>query len=444
MNLKQQVLKFIEKEDLFKPSDHLLLAVSGGLDSMAMLHLIQSMGYKIQVAHINYKLRGKESDLDEQIVEQFCESNAVKLHTYALNKEQIKNLKSGNLQEKARVIRYTFFEEICAKHDLDLICTAHHSDDKIETSLLNIIRGTGLNGITALKAKNGLKRRPLLNSSKAQIKNYVNNHIVPYRQDKSNLSNDYDRNFIRNEVISKIYKRLPRSQSGWKNTIHHLQDEANLLNNLIAQQKEKWISFTHDQLSMGPISKLKDFKGSQSLVFRWLSEYGYNHADVINILVNADNNGARFITKSHEGIIHLDHLLIRPHISKEENKSVEVHIGQNTLPYGTLSIKEVNKFEITSNPNIEYINGSNFTFPLMVRSWIKGDRYQPIGLDGKSKKISDLFTDLKFNKFDKQKTGLLTTHDKIIWIIGQRLDQRFKVTESSNKIYQLIYTPNTP
>ena len=207
MSLSKQVVKFIEKENLFTKTDHLLVAVSGGVDSMVLLHILHNQGYTISVAHVNYKLRDIDSDYDYELVRNYCSDHSISFHYYPLSTSEKLSLKRGNLQEKARRIRHLWFNTLLKDNDCRYLCTAHHCNDQIETFIFNSIRGSGLTGLTSMRAIKDDIRRPLFAQLKSKIIEYAWDNKVPFRQDQSNLESTYDRNFIRNEILEKINEK---------------------------------------------------------------------------------------------------------------------------------------------------------------------------------------------------------------------------------------------
>lgn len=439
MNLSQRVLKFIEKEDLFKPSDHLLLAVSGGKDSMALLFCLIELKYPVQVAHINYGLRGRESEKDQELVTNFCQEHDIPLYIYRLSQEEIDDLKKSNLQEKARNIRYDYMNQICKEQAINYICTAHHIDDKIETALINLTRGVGLNGLTSLRSKHLNIRRPLLGLSQREIINYVSYHAIPFRTDHSNLSNDYDRNFIRNEIIASINKRIARAPSGFTKSLNVLGDEAILLKGLINKEKSQWLSLENQLIRVGPLKRLKNIDGHTSLLFHLINAYGYNSSDVNDILKIEHQNGTIFKNDNYIGVIHDDYLLIKE--SEPSEYIYHISEGINLIRQTQFVVEQVMTYDIDHNDsNVEYIDGDNIKFPLILRSWKEGDRFAPLGMGGKTKKVSDYYTDLKLNYFQKHDELILECNNQIIWLVNRRLDERFKIKSSTQCVYRISYS----
>lgn len=441
MTLPQEVGKFIEKESLFTKKDHLLVAVSGGVDSMTLVQILHNQGYKIGIAHVNYKLRGKYSELDYQLVQQYCAENKLTFHHYCLTQEEKDNLKSGNLQEKARQLRYDWFKELAQKNQYDFICTAHHQSDHIETFLLNAIRGSGITGLTSMKSKNGLLRRPFLEIPHIRIQEYALQHGIPYRNDLTNFENDYDRNYLRNEILNKIENRLPKASTGLAKTMKILKNEVELFKTLLSKECDKWIDSTNQQTRIGPLSQLIKLDGHQSLLFHILSPYGYNASDLSDILRNIQLNGRQFINQHYSAEIRNDFLILHKNLFTKSIQIEILNIGDWQNGIGTLSIVNTDKMDMSENRNVEYIDSKKIKFPLYLKTANINDRFYPIGLNGKSKKLNDFLKDQKISNFQRKSVQVLSDKDHIIWVIGYRLDERFKITSHTQGFYKLEWIP---
>lgn len=439
MSLSEEVVKFIEKENLFGHSDHLLVAVSGGVDSMVLLQILHNQGFKVSVAHVNYKLRDIDSDRDYELVKAYCDNNKLTFHFYPLSDEEKHNLKRGNLQEKARKIRHQWFRTLMEQHSYQYLCTAHHKNDQIETFFLNSIRGSGLVGLTSMSAIKNEIRRPLLPWFKSQITTYAHDNKIHFRTDQTNLESTYDRNYLRNEILEKVYARFEKSKAGLAKTNEILNDEKLLLEYLVSKSQSKWVTVQDDIVKIGPITELRKVSGTRTLLFRYLTPYGYNVSTVDDILSSHEHNGALFLSDSHEAVVHDSFLFIR---SKEVQKITDQSIkGTGIWETEThmLNIRKVNHKEWSTEPNKELIDLDKVEFPLTLRSYQEGDRFYPIGMRGRSKLLSDYFVDKKLMTFDKEKVKLLCTKDQIIWVVGYRLDDRYKVTDNTTNIGEISW-----
>lgn len=442
MKLSQKIAKFIEKETLFQADDKLLVAVSGGIDSMVLLDILQKLNYKLGVAHVNFRLRGEDADQDEILVKNYSLSQGISYHSYVLSDEELDDLKKGNLQDEARKKRYKWFYDLLSEHQYQFICTAHHANDQAETFLFRSFRGSGLHGLTGIAAKNNQIRRPLLNTYKSDIVRYATENQINFRQDISNIASDYDRNYIRNHIIPDILRRFPNALHGMNHSLDLLKDQSALLDHLIAQEASKWRVETEFGIKLGPIDDLYSLPGHRSLLFKLIQPLGFNRSILNDMIQEAPRTGSVFYSPTHRAVINRDYI----DIAKLDNPdAVDINImdtGSYSLPQnGILKITRLDDCSLTHDSLTEYVDADKISFPLNVRTYRDGDRFYPLGMSGKSKKLSDYFADNKFGLFQKEKTLLLTTHDQIIWIIGMRLDERFKVGEKTRSYLQLRFIP---
>ena len=436
MPFSEKVLKFIEKENLFDNSDQLLVAVSGGIDSMALLYMLYRADYQVSVAHVNYKLRGKDSDKDQELVEAFCKSSNIDCHSYVINQKESTSLREGNLQEKARNIRYRFFNELKEQYHYPIICTAHHSDDRIETMLLNLTRGSSIKGLTALSATNGAIVRPFLSISRRDIEQYVLNEGIKYRKDQSNDSNKYERNFIRNEIITLIKERIPRSEIGFAKSARHLEEDVHLLNDYLNTLRQQWINEDEAIIKLGPLNSFKELNHAQVILYKLLEPYGFNRTQSDNLINSHTTEEVYVSSGSHEAIIKNNELIIRVAHHLEINDVVIVAEGHYDYDQGSITIVSATKPDYNNNDKEEYVQIDFSKGPLIIRPYIVGDSFQPFGLTGRTKKLSDYFGDLGLNRFEKEHIRLLTQNNQIIWVIGRRIDHRYSIRGTEN-IYKL-------
>ena len=429
MPLADKVHKFIEKESLFNKSSQLLIGVSGGVDSMSLLHYLYTSGYKVSVAHINYHLRGDESSQDQRLVESYCEAKDIACYIYELSQDQVSSLQSGNLQEKARDIRFDFFNAVMLEQQLDYLCTAHHADDQVETMLINMTRGANLTGLTSMRAQVGQIRRPFLSLDKSEIVAYTNQHDIPYRLDQSNLKSDYDRNFIRNEVLKAMYNKILRSQKGIRGTHRYLEEERRLRDYYITKERAHHLEQKGELTIVNSLSSIAEHGTPGLLLYYLIKDFGFNKTQADLILQRHGSEERYFSSATHEAVVKKEQLLIR---LISEKTAVDVSIsgpGSYDIGSGTLSLSPTDTTPFTSDPNVELSNIDFAQGPLTVRSWSIGDRFAPYGMNGQTKKLSDFFGELKLNKFEKEQVKLLVQGDQIIWVIGHRLSHYFRVTD---------------
>lgn len=438
MSINEYIDKFIQNHWLNTSKVKILLAVSGGLDSMVLLHVLSQSEVNFGVATINYKLREK-ANVETQLVIDFCKKQEIDHHLHICSPEEQKVMKLSNLQEKARKIRYNFFESLIINKGYTHLMTAHHSDDILEGLFLSLNRGSGLRGMSPMQEVSNNLLRPLLRFSKEQLENYSFSHSVPFEEDESNKTNDYDRNYIRNEIIPRLEKRLPSFKKSASQSLEHLSNANQLLQHFIKNAKNELVSMTNDEVVIKDISKIKNTPGSKTLLYSLISPYGFNSNHCQEIL-ESQSTGALWNTQEYRAIIQSNDLIIN---KVDENSNPFQLIegeGKHELARGThLEIKRVKKVLFEKSKNIEYIDGQLIKFPLTLRSWRPGDRMYPYGMNGQSKKIKDILTGAKINRLDKEKCMVLCSDDKIVWLVNIRLDDRFKVSKHSKSFLKLHY-----
>ena len=429
MPLADKVYKFIEKESLFDQSSKLLVAVSGGIDSMCLLQFLYANNYEVSVAHINYRLRDGESEQDQQLVESYCQSKGISCYVYELTSAQIGSLKSGNLQEKARDIRYDFFNKVIREQQLDHLCVAHHADDQIETMLINMTRGANLTGLTAMHAQIDHVRRPFLCITKGDIVEYAKQNQVPYRLDQSNLRSDYDRNFIRNEMLDPLYSEIPRSKNGLRTTLSFLEEDKRFRDYYLAQERSNYVTQTGEFTAVNSLNILSEHATPGLLLFYLIKDFGFNKSQAELILKRQGEEERYFNSATHEAVVKKDQLLIRAISTVDSVELLIKDMGSYDLGSGVLTLSYADNIQYSSDRNIEIASIDFSNGPLVARNWSTGDRFSPFGMKGQTKKLSDFFGDLKLNRFEKENVKVLTQRDQIIWVIDYRLSHDFRVVD---------------
>ncbi len=433
--------KFIEKEQLFTKGHHLLAAVSGGVDSMVMLDVLCTLGYSVGVCHLNYRLRGVDSDEDCSLVKSYCSKKNIDFHMFKASEEDIREMKKGNLQEKARTMRYHFFEDVMERFNYDFTCLAHHSDDVAETFLINALRGSGSKGLAAIAPIRDKYRRPLLPLSKEEILRYAYKNTVPFRQDSTNLETRYNRNFLRNDVLPLLTKRFPAATRSLAESSFLLQNEFRLLEYLATLESEKWMEENPEGLAIRQISEIRQIPGAVSLLHHWLQLYGFSK-DQVKKMLDTHESGAQFASSTHTAYFDRDHLYIR----NGEKMDLEfLHIPgpgiYRTSAGNTLIIKKIHDFSFSKDPYIEIVDGASIRFPLTLRTWRKGDRICPLGMDGRHKMMSDWFIEKKIPVFKKKLVPLLCKGQDVFWIIGYRLSEKLRLTASTRDVFLVQWVP---
>jgi len=418
----------------------ILLAVSGGADSVAMLNLFANSKYKCAVAHCNFHLRDKESNLDEKYVEQLTEKHNFKYFKIDFDTKKYSKENGISIEMAARELRYKWFEKIREENSYNYIATAHHKDDIIETFFINLARGTGIRGLTGIKAVKDKILRPLLFADKREIIEYLNTENIKYRTDSSNSDVKIIRNKLRHEIIPAFQEINNSFNKKILETINYLKQTEQVFDNEADVVKSEIVK-TVDKLIYINIKKLLEHKPTKLFLFEILKEYDFNNKQVDDIYqVISKESGKQFFSKTHKLIKDRNQLIIEKNI---ENKNIEILIYKNDINIQLFDNKNVSvdvvtkikDYKIKKSKNIAAFDFDKLEFPLTIRNWKKGDYFYPFGMKQK-KKLSDFFIDQKISILKKEKIKILTSANKIIWIIGYRTDNRFRITDNTKKIVE--------
>ena len=418
----------------------ILIAVSGGVDSMVLFDLMEKSKYLYGVAHVNFSLRGEESDADEALVKRIAEERKVDFYSKSVDTSGFAKKNGVSIQMAARSLRYNYFKDITEKFQYDTVTTAHHLEDDFETFLLNVNRGTGVKGLAGIRSTTE-KFRPLLSFTKTEIREYAAENSVEFREDKSNKSTKYDRNWFRHEIIEPWRKRNPSLLKTMRQNLHHLKETFDILDEFIIQQSKGLT----EELKGGfiKLTTIENLDRKQFYLYHVLAPLGFNAVQVSNLLLCIKKNqvGKVFFGNDCSILVDRERLDIIQGRKAEQEDVVYLVENNTTLITDPIRIelqrllKEEFKPGMTSK-NEEIIDRGKLVYPLRIRKWQAGDKMQPLGMVGK-KKISDMLVDLKISRAQKDETYVLLSDDKIVWLIGHRLDERFKVTDVSNKLLQL-------
>lgn len=416
-----------------KPADPILVAVSGGMDSMFLVGLAVQAKLNIQVAHVNYGLRDEDSDLDQKLVADFCKSHDLALH---VSRWSPQDSETGSIQMQCRDHRYQFFEQVMEKNGLVATLLAHHSDDQVETILLNLIKGTGIIGLVGMPEKRGRFLRPLLHLSREEIASYVEANGIAYREDVSNSADKYERNFIRNQVLPTIKNRFAEAPQAILKTAINLSSAKDLLNDVSDKLKNEFLAPTHNGIIID-LHALKLQVGHQFLLYEWLKEYGFNGSQV-NDMLSSTASGARFLSADHTAILNRGKLQVFRSLDKPEG-SKQFHLSQPPKGWTVESYSKPEKWFPDHAINVaEFDMHKIQSEKLTLRCWEQGDRFKPLGLNG-WKKLSDLFVDEKLSLLEKEQVLILTSGEDIMWVVALRIDDRFKVNKDTRTVLKLTY-----
>lgn len=435
-----QFKNFISEKKLFAPDDKLLIAVSGGVDSIALAHLCSAAGLKFDIAHCNFGLRGKESEGDEKFVMQLAAKYNVRFFTTRFQTQTIADEQGISIQMAARQLRYEWFNKILKIEKHKYILTAHHKDDELETFFINIIRGTGIGGLHGIPVKRNKIVRPLLFASRANIEAYVIKHKLKYRADSSNASDKYLRNKLRHQVIPILKDMNPNLETTIGKNIERIQQVEQLYRQTIKEKKQTLFS-TKGQAIHIDIKKLKACKPVEVFIYELLKPYGFNETsckDVVHALTSSDS-GQQYYSATHRLLKNRSHLIISPRLNSVRKKYVVAATTKKIIEPLILSFSKVKvqAYQLPTLPAIASLDYDKLKFPLVIRGWEKGDAFRPLGMKT-NKKLSDFFIDNKLSLVEKENTWLLISGQDIVWVIGQRVDDRYKITEETKHIYRIV------
>ena len=412
----------------------ILIACSGGLDSVVLSRLFKELNYNISLAHCNFSLRGKESDEDEKFVILLADKLSIPIFNKKFNTKAYKIKHKLSTQVAARQLRYQWFDEVCKEHSFDYLATAHHLDDDLETFLINLSRGTGLRGLIGIPLINDKIIRPFLNLPRADILQYAKEKNSPWREDSSNQTSDYLRNKLRIEVIPRLKEVDHNLLNGFHQTQKYLNDSMALVNDYMALIKNLVVTDTEDGFEID-ILKLQDLPNTNALLYELLAPFGFTAWDDISDLLTAQS-GKQIFSESHRILKNRKSLLLveNSFVDNEEIYTIKESDTGIDTPIN-LKIEQVAK---TSDytPSIVYLDLQKLNFPLQLRKWREGDSFHPFGMKGK-KKLSKFFKDEKLSLIAKEKTWVLTSENHIVWIVGMRSDHRFKVESQTKKILKI-------
>jgi tRNA(Ile)-lysidine synthase len=428
---------FIDKNSLFSGEDLILLGVSGGIDSRVMLHLFLEAGYNTAIAHCNFRLRGDEADADENFVHSLAEKNNIPFHRMHFNTSEYAKLQKISIQMAARELRYNWFENVRRSYGYNYIAVAHNADDAVETFFINLIRGTGIKGLTGIRPKNNYIVRPLLFATRQEIENYCNENNLQYRNDTSNFSDKYLRNNIRHNILH-AFEHFPGFKQTMKENLEKLSDAEKIYNFGISILSEKVIKKAGDEWFVD-IFELKKSGAERALLHEILQPFAFSAKTIDEIIKATDGEtGAMFYSELYRLIKDRNRLIISSFKPDEAPKYyIDIEKGFINEPIALkFSIKSAGGFIIPVSKNIAAIDADKIIYPLILRRWQKGDYFQPLGMDN-MKKISDFFIDNKFSIPEKENAWLLASGDQIAWIVSYRLDDRFKITSGTKNILMI-------
>ena len=431
MNLPQKILQYLTIRNYLNRS--FLLAVSGGVDSMVMLKIFHELGLNFVVAHCNFGLRGAESDADEQLVKNYCNIYKIKCLTIKFDTKKSAEQNKTSIQIEARNLRYVWFYELVTSENLDFIVTAHHQNDSVETFLINLSRGTGLEGLLGIPEENNQIIRPFLGFSKHEILDFAHQKNILFREDSSNASDKYLRNAFRHNIIPELEKSNPTFHQSFQETIGHLSDSQGFINEQMGVVLQNIIVVENNQQKLN-IEKLRTHQSYKFILFKWLQPFGFKAWNDIYTLVEAQT-GKQIFSENHCLLKNRNELILQPKTAENQLVfKVDEQVTKLKVPLN-ISFKKVDSCGLNTKKCI-FVERNLLQFPLVIKKYAEGDYFYPAGMKGK-KKVSKFFKDEKLSAFDKENTWVLYTDNQIVWIIGMRLDQRFLSTENSEDVLEI-------
>jgi tRNA(Ile)-lysidine synthase len=428
-------VKHIHREKLFGKNDKLLLAISGGVDSVVLAHLLKQAEFQFSLAHCNFNLRGKESKADEMFCKKLAEELRVKIFVKSFNVENEQQKNGSSLQMAARNLRYEWFKELIKKESVDFLVTAHHAGDVVETVLINLLRGTGIKGLQGIPQKNENIIRPLLIFTKDEILSFAKENKIEFRQDESNFEDKYDRNFLRLNVIPQLKKLNENLEQQFIKNTAHFSQEADIVNAFLLKKHREMVVTEENEICIDKYLLMKEpFK--ETLLHYIISPFGFNATQQKNILENK-TAGKIFTSKTHILAIDREGLVIKA-VEHKKNELAVYNSLSELKKRKSFTLTKVKKFSIPQK-NEMYIDEKQLIFPLTMRSPKTGDKFKPFGMKG-FKLLSNFFKCEKLNLFGKQNVNLLVNgNDEIIWVIGHRSDDRYKIDINKSDFLKLTF-----
>ncbi|MEM9895533.1 MAG: tRNA lysidine(34) synthetase TilS [Bacteroidota bacterium] len=427
-SLQKQFQEYLEEADLIKENDAVLLAVSGGVDSMVMLDLFKYTSIPIGVAHCNFKLRGQESDKDMDLVRDYCAKHKIDFYFREIS------IESNSIQTEAREKRYHWFAELLHEKSYQKLATAHHLDDSVETVLINLARGTGVTGLTGIDHM-GNVIRPLLFATKDQLYTYAKETGLLWREDASNQKLDYKRNVIRAKILPVLNELNPGFLRSFERTSERLKLTNTFLESQIKQHTNEYFEEESGKLT---IDWVQD-ETNLIILDGILKRFGFNYFTCKEIFKALKQPGKRFTSDNYQVVIDRQCIFIKPIMVQHQNELVIGGEGVFDWQQGTFDVEYLHEIKVTDEKNMAYLDLEKITFPLTIRAWQKGDRFVPLGMKGK-KLVSDLLIDEKLPSALKHKVAVVISGNDICWVVNHRISDRFKIRPSTKRVVRIQFS----
>ena len=426
--------------NLFGKHQPVLLAISGGIDSMVLLHLFLESKQKIGIAHCNFQLRGHDADEDEKFVEATAQNFQLPFYSKHFDTVGYSETNKLSIQMAARELRYKWFEEIRNENKYHFIATGHNATDQVETVLLNLVKGTGIKGLHGILPKHDKIIRPILFASKKTIQDYATDQKIKFREDASNITTKYERNHIRHLVLPELSSINGHLEKTMLSNIQHFSEAEILMNEAVTIWKNKCVAFDDDCVKI-TFRKFEKHAAAETILYELLKEFNFNSSQCHLIAESFSSiSGKEFLSATHRLIKDRNHLIIT-HINTTNPSTIVVNSSTGKFKIKDFEIEfsdhDASRFSISKNKNCCSVDFDKIKFPLTIRSWKKGDYFYPFGMKSKKKKLSNFFTDLKLSIPEKEKQLVVESNKKIVWVVGLRPDERFRIKSSTKRILKM-------
>lgn len=438
--MQEKFEAFVREQKLFDKNDRVLVALSGGVDSVVLATLMLRSGYTFSVAHCNFHLRGEESNRDERFVRSWAEKNKIKLFVSEFDTYEYMQQKGISLEMAARELRYSMFKNLMTAQGFSLLATAHHADDSAETFFINLLRGTGIAGLHGILPKHDNIVRPLLFATRKDIFDFAKANNIPFVEDSTNEETQFLRNKIRHRLFPLLKDLCPNFDTVIKKDIDRLRETEIVFRSVIERLRADIIEKESNICKIN-IDRLRKLHPIRILLYELLSEYGFNETDSNNVLASLDKeSGKQFFSKTHRLLKDRNYLFITPLNADQHQERYLLNESQNMVnePIHLVleTLEDLTFVNISKDRNIAMFDKDMLQFPLVLRHWKQGDAFVPFGMR-KSKKLSDFFASEKYSLIEKQQQWLLCSGNDIIWIVGRRTDNRYRISEKTKTILKI-------
>ena len=445
MSLVERFKEYVVQHRLFTHDDRVLLAVSGGVDSMVLMRLMQDAGFSFGVAHCNFQLRGAESDGDELLVEQEVARLGVEYHVTHFDTEGVMDDTGESMEMAARRLRYAWFDELCVAHGFKVVAVAHHVDDSIETHFINMLRGTGLRGLTGIAVHNNRVVRPLMFATREEILTYACTCGVPFREDSSNRSTKYLRNRVRHEVVPKLKEINGQYINVMSRNLSRLDEAQRFIDASVANIKRKVLTKGDNDYVLS-VAEIDVALPRNFVIYEILnSEFGFN-GDVVDDIcgvLDCGASGRRFYAADWMAVVDRGNIIIAAKANDVEQDALElcvgvdvatIELGDHVMSFEYLDIERITT--LNQGADVALLDADRLSYPLHIRVWRDGDSFVPLGMRG-HKKVSDYLVDSKVSVVAKRGQRVLLSGNDIAWLVGRRVDNRYAITQNTKRVLRV-------